>query len=232
MPIKILLVDDSATAQSMGKNILSDAGYEVLTLSQAAEVMTELPEFEPDVVILDIYMHGVAAGLALCEELRRNAATESVPVLLAVGKMEPFRAEQVDDVRADGVIVKPFEATELIAKVRQTVALAAARPRADYRALRNGRMTSSQNSVLQLWPAAAIAKITGVSAGDSYARAASASNSAARVGHTEARHSAETAARPSEAGHIGAAVQRVLARALPDLVSEILKELDKVRGKV
>lgn len=51
-----------------------------------------------------------------------------MPVLLTVGKMEPFKAEDGNRVRADGVIIKPFEATDLVAAVQKISAKVEAPP--------------------------------------------------------------------------------------------------------
>ena len=58
MSLKILLADDSVTAQNMGKKILSDAGFEVIAVSNGSAALKKIPDINPDLVILDIYMPG------------------------------------------------------------------------------------------------------------------------------------------------------------------------------
>jgi len=112
--LKILLADDSMTAQNMGKKILADAGYEVVAVSNGAAAVKKLAEFTPDIIIADVYMPGYN-GLEICERVKKSPATAGVPVLLSVGKLEPFRPEEGLKVHADGIIIKPFEATDLLA---------------------------------------------------------------------------------------------------------------------
>jgi CheY-like chemotaxis protein len=114
--IKILLADDSVTAQNMGKKILSEAGHEVVTVSNGAAAAKKIAEIKPELVLLDVFMPGYS-GLELCEKLRGAAETSKIPVLLTVGRMEPYNAQDGARVKADGVIVKPFEATDLTAAV-------------------------------------------------------------------------------------------------------------------
>jgi CheY-like chemotaxis protein len=114
--VRILLADDSVTAQNMGKKILSEAGHEVVCVSNGAAALKKATEEEPDLVILDIYMPGYS-GLEVCQRLRENPATANLPVVLTVGKLEPFRKEDAQRVRAEALIVKPFEASELAAAV-------------------------------------------------------------------------------------------------------------------
>src|SRR5690242_21826685 len=100
----------------MGKKILSEAGHEVVCVSNGAAALKKVSEQEPDLVILDIYMPGYS-GLEVCQRLKEGAATANLPVVLTVGKLEPFRKEDAQRVRAEALIVKPFEASELAAAV-------------------------------------------------------------------------------------------------------------------
>ncbi|MGA8765017.1 MAG: response regulator [Candidatus Sulfotelmatobacter sp.] len=113
MARKILLADDSVTAQNMGRKILSDAGYEVITVNNGSAALKKIAEHKPDLIILDVYMPGYS-GLEVCQRLKEAQETVRIPVLLSVGKLEPFKAEEAQRVRADSFIVKPFEATELL----------------------------------------------------------------------------------------------------------------------
>ncbi len=125
--MRILLADDSVTAQNMGKKILSEAGHEVVCVSNGAAALKKVSEQEPDLVILDIYMPGYS-GLEVCQRLKEGPATANLPVVLTVGKLEPFRKEDAQRVRAEALIVKPFEASELAAAVGRFGEMAAANP--------------------------------------------------------------------------------------------------------
>ncbi|HSY13732.1 MAG TPA: response regulator [Verrucomicrobiae bacterium] len=113
MARKILLADDSVTAQNMGRRILSDAGYDVTTVNNGSAALKKIAESKPDLIVLDVYMPGYG-GLEVCQRLREAPETARIPVLLTVGKLEPFKADEARRVRADAFIVKPFEASELL----------------------------------------------------------------------------------------------------------------------
>jgi CheY-like chemotaxis protein len=110
---KILLADDSVTAQNMGRKILADAGYEVITVNNGSAALKKIAEQKPDLIVLDVYMPGYS-GLEVCQRLKEVGETARIPVLLTVGKLEPFKPEEAKRVRADAFIVKPFEASELL----------------------------------------------------------------------------------------------------------------------
>ncbi len=113
MARKVLLADDSVTAQNMGRRIMTDAGYEVITVNNGSAALKKIHESHPDLIVLDVYMPGYG-GLEVCQRLKESEATMKIPVLLTVGKMEPFKVDEAKRVHADGHIIKPFDASELL----------------------------------------------------------------------------------------------------------------------
>lgn len=118
MALKILLADDSMTAQNLGKKILTEAGYEVVAVSNGAQAVKKIAEHKPDLLVLDVFMPGYS-GVEVCERVKKAQETARLPVLLTVGKMEPFRPDEGTRVGAEGLIVKPFEASDLLAAVKK-----------------------------------------------------------------------------------------------------------------
>jgi CheY-like chemotaxis protein len=110
---KILLADDSVTAQNMGRKILTDAGYEVVTVNNGSAALKKIAEQKPDLIVLDVYMPGYS-GLEVCQRIKESKETARIPILLTVGKLEPFKPEEARKARADAYVVKPFEASELL----------------------------------------------------------------------------------------------------------------------
>ncbi len=115
---KILVADDSVTAQNLAKKILTDVGYEVIAVSNGAAAMKKIASDRPDLLILDIYMPGYT-GLEVCEKVKSAPDTRTTPVLLTVAPMEPYNPNEGNRVKADGVIVKPFEARDLIPAIEK-----------------------------------------------------------------------------------------------------------------
>src|SRR5262249_21583 len=97
----------------MGRKILADAGYEVITVNNSSAALTKIAEGRPELIVLDVYMPGYS-GLEVCQRLKETGDTARIPILLTVGKLEPFKPEEAKRVRAEGFIVKPFEASELL----------------------------------------------------------------------------------------------------------------------
>ncbi|MGH9493223.1 MAG: response regulator [Terriglobales bacterium] len=118
MALKILLADDSMTAQKLGQKILTDAGHEVIAVSNGAAAVKRIAEHKPDLLVLDVFMPGYS-GLEVCAKVRAGAEGAKTPVLLTVGQMEHFDPAEAEKVKADGVIVKPFVAKDLEDLVRK-----------------------------------------------------------------------------------------------------------------
>jgi CheY-like chemotaxis protein len=114
---RILLVDDSPYAQRMGERILSDEGYEVVTVSNADSALIRLEDADPDVVVADAVMPG-RTGYDICQYLKMSPRHRHVRVILTSGAQEPIDEARARVVQADGTIEKPFEASVLLAAVR------------------------------------------------------------------------------------------------------------------
>src|SRR5207245_2675296 len=98
------------------KKILTDAGFDVIAVSNGAQAMKKIASEKPQLLVLDVFMPGYS-GLEVCEKVKNSP--QSVPVLLTVSKLEPFKPEEAAKVKADGLIIKPFEASELATAVQK-----------------------------------------------------------------------------------------------------------------
>ena len=114
---RILLADDSPHAQRIGERILRDEGHEVITVSDGKVAMLRLEDAQPDLIIADLSMPEVS-GFELCEYIKRTSGS---PVILTAGPVEAVDEKQVDRVRADGVLRKPFEASALLESIGRFV---------------------------------------------------------------------------------------------------------------
>jgi CheY-like chemotaxis protein len=125
---RILLVDDSPHAQRIGERILTGEGFEVVTVSNADTALVRIEDVDPDIVIADTVMPG-RTGYEICQYLKMSPRHRHVRVILTAGVLEPIDEAQALHVRADGSLKKPFEATALLAAVRQLAEAAASERR-------------------------------------------------------------------------------------------------------
>jgi DNA-binding response OmpR family regulator len=111
---RILLVDDEPRYVRLMEANLSTEGYQVLKAYNGQEAVDIVADQLPDLVILDIMMP-VLDGFAACERIREFS---NVPIIVVTAKGEERDRVRGLDLGADDYIVKPFSATELLARVR------------------------------------------------------------------------------------------------------------------
>lgn len=114
MSNKILVVDDEPRyLRLMEANLTSD-GYQVIKAVNGQEAVDKVASQRPDLVVLDIMMP-VLDGFGACERIREFS---NVPIIVVTARGEENARVRGLDLGADDYIVKPFSATELLARVR------------------------------------------------------------------------------------------------------------------
>jgi putative two-component system response regulator len=119
-PATILVVDDIFANRELLREILTDRGYEVILAANGHEARQHLQNVEPSLVLLDIRMPE-GSGIELCRELKSNSATRLIPVVLLTSLSEVKDRVEGWHAGADDFISKPFDRTELLARVRSLV---------------------------------------------------------------------------------------------------------------
>jgi len=119
----ILIADDSPIIQRKAQQILQAEGFEVQTVSNGVAAVKKLPVMQPVLVLADVSMPG-KDGYEVCEFVKNSPGLRHVPVLLVGSDLEPYDEQRGAQVRADGIIKKPFSSHELIDMVRRFAALA------------------------------------------------------------------------------------------------------------
>jgi CheY-like chemotaxis protein len=114
---RILLADDSPHAQRMGERILTEEGYEVVTVSDGDSALIRLEDVDPDVVLADAIMPK-RSGYEVCQFVKMSPRHRRTRVLVTIGAMESLDDEMVGRVQPDGVLKKPFEASVLLAAIK------------------------------------------------------------------------------------------------------------------
>jgi diguanylate cyclase (GGDEF)-like protein len=104
-PYRILLLDDQASVGIFYKTLLEDEHVEVLAISQAETIMTELESFHPDVFLLDMHMPNIS-GLEVALLLRQQAKYDYVPIIFLTADEDINTKLQVLECGADDVIPK------------------------------------------------------------------------------------------------------------------------------
>ena len=114
MTAKILIIDDEPRyVRLMEANLMSDH-YEVIKAYDGQTGIEFVVNQNPDLVILDIMMPGMD-GFSTCQRIREFS---NVPIIVVTAKGDERDRVRGLDLGADDYIVKPFSATEMLARVR------------------------------------------------------------------------------------------------------------------
>ena len=131
---KILVADDSPAIQKIASSILAGDNVQIITVANGIAAIKKYELEKPHVVLADIEMPG-KDGYEVCDYIKKTPEHDQTMVLLVVGAMEHCDEDRAKEVKADGVVKKPFNVRELfdmvhghLEKISQAEAAAIAPP--------------------------------------------------------------------------------------------------------
>lgn len=116
MSAKILIVDDDPDMVELLRFALTEAGYSACTATTGMEALAEAQRSSPDLVVLDLLLPEMN-GFNVCENLRRNPATASVPIIMMTVLPGQFPRLVGVEAGVNAYVNKPFQTQDLIACV-------------------------------------------------------------------------------------------------------------------
>ena len=138
MTTKLLLIDDDARLTAMVGDYLRANGHEVDVAGSLAAGRQRLAQGHYDALVLDLMLPD-GDGLDLTRELRADARFKRLPLLMLTARGEPLDRVLGLELGADDYLAKPFEARELLARIKALLRRAQPEPAAD-ELLRFGRL--------------------------------------------------------------------------------------------
>jgi diguanylate cyclase (GGDEF)-like protein len=117
MQPKLLLIDDCEQIHRLLDKGLADEGFEHLHAFDADQGFWYAQRALPDVILLDLVMPG-RTGLELCQALKQVPAMASTPIIMLTGETDARQKVLALDLGAMDYVTKPFELSELRARVR------------------------------------------------------------------------------------------------------------------
>ncbi len=114
MTVKILLVDDEPLYLRLLKVNLESEGYDIISARNGEEALELVSQEIPNLIIMDVMMPKMD-GIAACNRIRQFS---NVPIILLTALGDEQDRVNGLNIGADDYVVKPFSATELVARVR------------------------------------------------------------------------------------------------------------------
>ncbi len=122
----VLVVDDIQTNIQVVGGILNAAGFEVMPATSGAQAFERIRTQLPDLILLDFMMPEVN-GVEVCRKLKSSPSTKKIPVIFLTASNDMEHLVQAFAAGAVDYVTKPFQAEELLARVRTHLELKKAR---------------------------------------------------------------------------------------------------------
>ena len=111
---KILVVDDDQNICELLRLYIEKEGYSVVIANEGNQAVAMAESENPDLILLDIMLPGLD-GWQVCREVRKKS---QCPIIMLTAKGEVFDKVLGLELGADDYVVKPFEAKEVIARIK------------------------------------------------------------------------------------------------------------------
>lgn len=114
---KVLVADDEPNIVLSLEFLMEQAGFEVVTAEDGEQALARVNDAHPDLLLLDISLPGIS-GFDVLEQLRGNAATAQLPIIMLTAHGRDVEREKGMALGADDYITKPFSTQSLVEKVK------------------------------------------------------------------------------------------------------------------
>ncbi len=143
---KILIVEDNQENIDLLVYFLRPQGYKLIAVNDGVEALKKVEEEAPDLILLDIMLPKMD-GFQVCERLKKNRSTISIPLIMRTALKQLKDKIRSLEVGADDFITKPFENIELLARVKSLLRL---KDYHDQLELKNQELEQKNESLLRV----------------------------------------------------------------------------------
>ncbi|HVG02935.1 MAG TPA: response regulator [Nitrospira sp.] len=117
---KIVVVDDSYAELQLIEGYLKSANHTVVSYPNTDKLEDKLAMDKPDLIVLDVVMPG-RNGFQACRDLKSDDRFKNIPVVLCTSKGQESDKFWGQQQGANGYVVKPFKAEDLVAAVKRAL---------------------------------------------------------------------------------------------------------------
>ncbi len=118
MTKKVLIADDEPNIVTSLEFLLEHNGYDVRVAHDGQEVLDQLPEYQPDLILLDVMMP-VRNGFEICQTIRANPEWRDMKIVMLTAKGRDIEATKGLALGADAYVTKPFSTKDLVERVKE-----------------------------------------------------------------------------------------------------------------
>ncbi|MDH3453869.1 MAG: response regulator [Desulfuromonadales bacterium] len=118
---RILLIDDHQTVFRLIEAIVRIKGYTLLYAESGQQGIVMARKEQPDLILLDVMMPDID-GFKVCQYLKENEDTKTIPVMFLTARGADGDLEAGRKAGADGFMTKPFQTIEVLKQIEQLLA--------------------------------------------------------------------------------------------------------------
>ena len=145
---KIMVVDDDSNICELLRLYLEKEGFDTVLAENGAEALEKFEKEKPDLMLLDIMMPQLD-GWQVCREIRKKS---QCPIIMLTAKGEVFDKVLGLELGADDYVVKPFEAKEVVARVKAVLRRSGIQNDKKVKEVRyDGLYINMENYELRIW---------------------------------------------------------------------------------
>ena len=117
--MQILVVEDQDSIRKLIEALVSARGHKVVAVSSGAKAIEVAIQTPPDIVLLDLHLPGQYDGFAVCEKIRANPATRSVPVVIISARYDAPTRAKAAEIGVTAYFGKPFSPMTLLKEIER-----------------------------------------------------------------------------------------------------------------
>lgn len=117
---KALVVDDEIHIVQVVAIKLRNNGFDVTTAENGADALEIAKDEIPDIIITD-YQMPIMTGIELIENLRKDEATENIPVIMLTARGFAIEEDKREALKISACLSKPFSPREVLGKIEETL---------------------------------------------------------------------------------------------------------------
>ena len=119
---EILIVEDTKSSLLLLSDLLTEAGYNIRQAMEGELALHSIQLKKPDLILLDVRMPGVD-GFEVCRRVKADSETANIPIIFLSALQDNEAKIQGLKLGASDYIVKPYEAEEVLLRVRTVLEL-------------------------------------------------------------------------------------------------------------
>jgi two-component system cell cycle response regulator DivK len=118
MTKRILVVEDQEDNRQILRDLLSNAGYEMIEAEDGQQALTQAAKHKPDLILMDIQLP-LLDGYEATRRIKADPALNAIPIIVVTSYALSGDEEKAHAAGCDAYVAKPFSPRALLAKIRE-----------------------------------------------------------------------------------------------------------------